>query len=216
MDLLTPESLPYEVRADRPGLQNGDELHAKEFIRRFDKMPDLKKAELVDGTVFMGSPVSHDDHGRYDSILQIWLGVYAARHPQLDTSPNSTVIIDSETVVQPDGILFDTMKLSPSQRTGRLLTGIPELVAEVSASTASLDNNRKRKVYERAGVKEYIVWRVFDNEIDFWRYDDDAEIFTLTYPNENGFWESAVFPGLILDVPAALRVDRAAVISGLD
>jgi hypothetical protein len=46
-----------------PPLRNGDHLTRDEFERRYDAMPDLKKAELIDGVVFVPSPVSLDNHG---------------------------------------------------------------------------------------------------------------------------------------------------------
>ena len=47
-----------------PPLENGDRLTRDEFERRYDAMPDLKKAELIEGEVYMPSPVRHGRHGR--------------------------------------------------------------------------------------------------------------------------------------------------------
>ena len=41
-----------------PPLQQGDRLTRTEFERRYDAVPDLKKAELIEGTVSMPSPVT--------------------------------------------------------------------------------------------------------------------------------------------------------------
>ena len=62
--------------------------------------------------------------------------------------------------------------------------GAPELVAEVSSSTASFDLNTKFEVYRRNGVREYVVWRVRDKMID-WFVLRDGEFVRLD-PDENG------------------------------
>lgn len=39
-----------------PPLENGDRLSREEFERRYEAMPHVKKAELLEGVVHMGSP----------------------------------------------------------------------------------------------------------------------------------------------------------------
>lgn len=40
-----------------PPLENGDKLTRIEFERRYHAMPQLKKAELIEGIVYMASPL---------------------------------------------------------------------------------------------------------------------------------------------------------------
>jgi hypothetical protein len=40
-----------------PPLEPGDRLTRAEFERRYEPMPQLKKAELIEGEVYMPSPV---------------------------------------------------------------------------------------------------------------------------------------------------------------
>ncbi len=47
-----------------PLLENGDQLTRPEFERRYEAMPHLKKAELIEGVVYMPSPVRYKGHGR--------------------------------------------------------------------------------------------------------------------------------------------------------
>ncbi len=82
-------------------LENGECMHSREFLRRYDRMPHVKKAELIEGVVYMGSPVSVD-HGKPDAIIQTWLGTYASRYPEVELFANTTVILDAENTVQPD------------------------------------------------------------------------------------------------------------------
>jgi hypothetical protein len=87
-----------------PFLENGDVLHAREFLRRFERMPDVKKAELIEGIVYMGSPVSVK-HAEADSLIQGWLLAYAAKNKQVRVAANVTVQLDPENTVQPDALL---------------------------------------------------------------------------------------------------------------
>src|SRR5258707_5815839 len=84
-----------------PPLENGDRLTRSEFERRYDAMPHLKKAELIEGVVFVGSPVRHDQHGKPDSDLNTWAGVYRAATPGTDGATNTTVRLDLANEVQP-------------------------------------------------------------------------------------------------------------------
>ena len=51
-----------------PPLEPGDRLSRAEFERRYDAMPNLKKAELIEGVVYMPSPVRVRRHGGPISI----------------------------------------------------------------------------------------------------------------------------------------------------
>src|ERR1043166_3677920 len=82
MSTLTQPVLPVNVEPERiPPLQNGDRLTAEEFERRYDAMPDLKKAELINGVVYMPPPVSMDDHGGPHFDMTGWLGLYRMATP---------------------------------------------------------------------------------------------------------------------------------------
>ena len=64
-----------------PLLQNGDRIRSDEFLRRYEAMPEVKKAELIEGIVYMASPVSAETHGELDGLIHTWLGTYAAHTP---------------------------------------------------------------------------------------------------------------------------------------
>jgi hypothetical protein len=51
----------------------GQRLSVKEFLRRWEAMPELKFAELIDGVVYMPSPQT-SDHGQIQSDIITWLG----------------------------------------------------------------------------------------------------------------------------------------------
>ena len=76
---------PQLLRARRSRshrLRHGDRLTRDEFERRYDAMPPSTKAELIDGVVYMPSPVNHADHGRPHFNAVAWLGQYAAFTPE--------------------------------------------------------------------------------------------------------------------------------------
>ena len=53
--------MPMAAPVLLPPLHDGDRLTSDEFIRRWEAMPDLKHAELIDGIVQMPSPVRRVD-----------------------------------------------------------------------------------------------------------------------------------------------------------
>jgi hypothetical protein len=55
---------PKEVISVLP-LENGDRLSRYEFERRYQAMPNLRKAELLEGVVYiMASPLRIKSHGK--------------------------------------------------------------------------------------------------------------------------------------------------------
>jgi hypothetical protein len=87
-------------------------------------------------------------------------------------------------------------------------------VAEVAASSASLDLNAKFNVYRRNGVCEYIVWRALDRQID-WFVLREGEYARLSL-GEGGLYRSEVFPGLWLDPAALVRSDTPTVFATVE
>lgn len=203
---------PTPLREAIPPLENGDNLSGEEFMRRYENMPGVK-AELINGIVYMASPVRHHVHADPHHLLATWLGVYRARHPALLGGDNGTVKLDPRTKLQPDLYL-----MLPSERGGRAgigddgyVHGPPELVVEISASTAKVDAHEKAEAYRRAGVPEYLLWRTEDAAIDWFLLDGDR--FRAAEPGEGDSLRGRTFDGLVLDRPALLRGDLAAVLA---
>lgn len=195
-------------------LENGDELHASEFLRRYESMDDVRKAELIEGAVHMPSPVRADMHAQPDGLVQTWLGTYAIAN-DLNSYPNATLLLDSENAFQPDAILC-----SKPRKGGRVwlnekgyLCGSPEFICEIAASTASVDLHSKLRVYRRHGISEYLVWRTAEREVD-WFVLEDEEFIRLS-PGKDGKISSRIFPGLVLDVKALIKLDGAKVLNAL-
>jgi Uma2 family endonuclease len=173
-------------------------------------MPDVKKAELIEGVVHMPSPIRFDAHSHPHANVLTWLGTYAAATPGVKAGGNATVKLDNDNVPQPDALLMIEPVASGQAAIddGDYVAGAPELVAEVSSSSVSIDLHDKLRVYRRNGVREYIAWRVIEWGID-WFVLRDGDYVRLS-PGADGIIRSEVFPGLWLDVSAMLegKLDR--------
>ena len=197
-----------------PELMNGDKLTRHEFERRYMAMPELKKAELLEGVVYMPSPVHYAKHGEPHARVITWLGTYAAFTPHLRVADNATVRLDNDNEPQPDVLLRleEQAGGSSSQSEDDYLIGPPELVVEISKSSVSYDLHVKRDVYRRSGVQEYLVWRIDDEVFDWFVLDEGR--YERLEPT-NGIFASQTFPGLRLDAEALLKGDMARVLSVL-
>ncbi len=195
-------------------LHAGDRLTRAEFERRYSAMPHVKKAELIEGIVYMPSPVSHKRHSRPHSALTTWLGTYWSATPGTDAGDNGTVRLDWENEPQPDAMLRILPECGGQSRDeDDYIAGPPELIAEVSASSASYDLHEKLRAYQRNGIREYLVWRVWDSAIDWFALrEGHFELLPLT---EAGHYHSEIFPGLWLDPAALTHGDLAVVLAVL-
>ncbi|MEL7038284.1 MAG: Uma2 family endonuclease [Cyanobacteria bacterium J06592_8] len=197
-----------------PPLENGDSLTSPEFERRYNAMPHLKKAELIEGTVYMASPLRFEPHAEPHANLIIWLGTYKVATPGVRLGDNPTVRLDLDNEPQPDVVLLIDSQFGGQSRLSDdgYIEGAPELVAEISASTATIDLRDKKRAYRRNGVKEYIVWQVSDRRLDWFRLESGEYISLIP---ENGVIKSHIFPGLWLAVTALLAGDMTEVLKTL-
>jgi Uma2 family endonuclease len=190
-------------------LESGDRLTRDEFERRYTTMSHIKKAELIEGIVYMASPVRYVSHGKPHGQLMTWLGVYEAATPGVGMGDNATVRLDADNEPQPDALLRLESGGSSTVSEDDYIEGAPELIVEVAASSAANDLHDKKKVYRRNGVKEYIVWQVLENKLDWFVLENGEYILLMP---ENGVIKSIFFPGLWLDVMALLAGDIAQVL----
>jgi Uma2 family endonuclease len=198
-----------------PPLENGDRLTRDEFERRYAAMPDGLKAELIEGVVYMAAAVRARHHGNPHALLITWLGVYHAATPGTYIADNTTVRLDLDNEPPPDILLCLDAEAGGQSRISEddYIEGAPELVVEIAASSASYDLHSKLNMYRRNGVREYLVWQMYENEFSWYRLD--AGLYIAAVPDEQGLIGSQVFPGLVLDVPALLARDLATVLAQL-
>ena len=200
------------VQASLPPLENGDRLTRTEFERRYDAMPGVKKAELIEGVVYMPSPVRLRRHGEPHALTLGWLTAYRAGTPGVIAADNASARLDLDNEPQPDALLMIEPERGGQARVSEddYIEGAPELVAEVAASSVSIDLHKKLHVYRRSGVREYVVWRVEDRRIDWYALRDGE--FIRREPDEKGHYRSQTFPGLWLDATALVEGDMAKVL----
>lgn len=190
-----------------PPLESGDRLARVEFERRYHLHPEIKKAELIEGEVYVASPVHVKKHGNPHFDLVAWAGVYRAATPGVIGSDNATVRLDLENEPQPDILL----RLEPAlggksySTEDDYLEGAPEFVVEVAASSASYDMNKKKRMYARNGVREYLVAQAYEQRVDWFVLRPEG--YEALPPDEQGVVRSEVFPGLWLATEAVWQGD---------
>ena len=199
-----------------PGLRHGDRLTRDEFERRYAAWPEVKKAELIEGAVFMPSPVHLAGHAEPHSMIQGVLLVYAAFTPGVRVADNATVRLDGDNELQPDVLLRIDERAGGRPRVSEddYLEGAPELIVEVAASRASIDMRARRGVYRQSGVQEYVVWQTRESRIDW--FELAADEYRPLPRDREGIVRSRVFPGLRLAVHALLEGDAAGALAELD
>ena len=178
-------------------------------------MPNLKKAELIEGEVYLASPARFRSHSKPHAYLLGWITTHASATHGTDPAGDGSIRLDLENEPQPDAFLM----ISPAHGGSASISdddyveGAPELIAEVAASNVSYDLGKKMNAYGRNGVREYIVWRVLDSEIDWFVLRGGK--FKSLRPSADGLLKSRVFPGLWLDSAALIRGDFAAALAAL-
>ena len=182
----------------------------QEFHRLYSECEELERVELIEGVVYMPSPIRFEGHAREQGLMLDWLSDYASRHPDVQYSPPGSVLLDDQNEPEPDAMLF---RMSPGRIDDGYISGAPELVVEIAASSKSRDLHQKKRAYERNGVLEYIVWRTDDGAIDWFELRDGG--YVARTPDGAGVIESREFPGLRLAVRSMLVHDRAAVLAAL-
>jgi Uma2 family endonuclease len=207
----TPSDFPTYI----PPLESGDRLTRPEFERRYNAMPNLKKAELIEGVVYVASPLRFEPHAEPHGNLMGWLWSYKVVTPGVRLGDNPTVRLDLDNEPQPDAILLIDSACGGQSYLGAdgYVEGAPELVAEVAASSATKDLYDKKRAYRRNGIQEYIVWQVFESTVSWFSLQNGEYVALI--PDAAGIIQSQVFPGLWLDVSALVTGNMPQVLSVL-
>ena len=198
-----------------PPLENGDRLTRYEFERRYDAISNLKKAELIEGVVYMAAALRFRSHGQPHASLLTWLGNYTVATPGVALGDAPTVRLDSDNEPQPDAVLLIEEQCGGRSRVSEddYIEGAPELVVEIAASSAAIDLGDKKRAYRRNGIPEYIVWQVFDRKVD-WFCLEEGDYVSLPV-DADGTIRSRVFPSLWLAVEDLLAGNMLRVLAVL-
>jgi Uma2 family endonuclease len=202
------------ARKPLPPLENGDQLDQKTFHARYEAMPEDCRAELIGGIVYMASP-QKAQHSEAQQLTVRWLDEYAEATPGTKALVNNTQVLGPDSEPEPDGCLFIAPEYGGQVHLDEndYFNGSPELIVEVSWATESIDLNRKKLDYQKAGVREYVVLALRTQQV-FWFVRQRGKFKEVPLPPD-GIFRSRVFPGLWLDAEAMLRTDRRRVLAAL-
>jgi Uma2 family endonuclease len=180
-------------RLQIPPLENGDRLTRYEFERRYNAMPSLKKAELIEGIVYMAVPLGFRSHGQPHGNIVGWLGNYQVATPGVELGIEPTVRLDLDNEPQPDAVLLIEERCGGRSRLSEddYLEGAPELVVEIAASSAAIDLGDKKRAYRRNGIQEYIIWQVCDRKVD-WFYLQEGLILIRFWQMQRNYSHDSV------------------------
>ncbi len=187
-------------------LVEGQRLDQPTFHALYEAMPAGTRAELIDGVVYMPSPLGLE-HGIAHVPVIVWLDYFAEQTTGVQVMDNASTILGWRGEPQPDGLL----RVQPAFG-GRtwdedgFVNGAPELVVEVSKTSRYVDLGPKKADYERAGVQEYIVRAIDPDEI-YW-FTQEQGVLVQRSIGADGLFRSTTFPGLWLDPVALLQGDR--------
>ncbi|MEL6441091.1 MAG: Uma2 family endonuclease [Cyanobacteria bacterium J06621_8] len=204
-----------EVSGQLLPLESGDRLSRQEFERRYLAAPHIKKAELIEGIVYVASPLRFQQHAEPHSRLHGWLWTYQISTPGLRIGIEPMIRLDPDNEPQPDAVLLIDKTLGGRSRLGDdgYLEGAPELVAEIAASGAAYDLYDKKTAYRRNEIQEYIVWQVLEQKLDWFILREGR--YESLMADSGGIIRSEVFPGVWLDASALLAGDMTRVLSVL-
>jgi Uma2 family endonuclease len=212
---MSTQTKQHDNVCSAPPLQSGDRLDRAEFERRYAAHPEIKKAELVEGVVYVPSPVQYRYHAKPHSAIVGWLIAYSAATPGVSVGDNATLRLDAQNEVQPDAVLLLEPALGGRsyESTDGYLEGVPELVVEVAASSASYDLHDKRHAYARNGVPEFLVIQTDEQRADWFTLR--AGVYATLPSDEQGILRSEIFPGLWLQPAALWSGDLASLLKAL-
>jgi len=192
-----------------------DRLTRPEFEQRYNGMPHLKKAELIEGSVYMPAALGFKSHGQPQAWIMGWLCVYEAATSGVELGDNPTIRLDLDNEPQPDAVLLISERAGGQSRLSEddYIEGAPELIIEIAASSATIDLHDKKRAYRRNGVQEYVVWQVCERKLD-WFYLQAGEYLGLPV-DADGVIRSRLFPGLWLSISDLVAGNMAQVLAVL-
>ncbi len=184
-------------------LAAGDKLTWEEFERAWEAMPELKRAELIGGTIYMPSPLAIP-HSSNEIRVSVWLSLYGDATPGCQALAQATTRMFTD-APQPDCQLRILEECGgKSGVEGDYVRGAVELVAEICHSSAAYDLHQKKDLYRKVGVEEYVAVLVREKKVLWHRWQKGG--YGFLSPDKYGIFHSVVFPGLWLN-PKSLFAD---------
>lgn len=194
-DRVTRKPSPAEAVAR---LLPGTRMSRDAFHELYRLTPEKFKAELIEGVVYVSSPV-HIRHSRPHLRIAHWLGCYLDETPGVDAFDNTTSILSSESEPQPDACLIVLPEFGGQVRfqNDQMPEGPIDLIVEIANASEEIDLGVKKTVYQNAGVREYLVVLAKSENIRWFHLRKNG--YGELHPDREGIHRSIVFPGLWLD-----------------
>ncbi len=183
-------------------LENGDRLNQPTFHKLYEQMPEDFRAELIQGRVYVSSPV-RSTHGFPHALVTTWLGNYEAATEGVSSLVDTTAILDGDNEPQRDCglIILPAYGGQTTLDEKDYIVGPSEFAFEIASSTVSYDLFDKREAYEQTGILEYAIYIVQSGAVCWFRLEEGKYV---ELSNDNGIFRSHFFPGLWLDSSALL------------
>jgi Uma2 family endonuclease len=128
--------------------------HAKLTYADYKTWPDNERWEIINGEAYAMTPAPSLNHQKILGNLHLKVaGFFLGKACSAFIAPTD-VVLDETNVVQPDLLVV----CDKNKMTGANIQGAPDLVVEVlSPSTSLKDKREKKALYERFGVREYLL-----------------------------------------------------------
>lgn len=177
-------------------VSTAEKIEKRFTYAEYCKWDDEQRWELIDGIPYNMTPAPAIKHQQLLGNLSLELMTYLKGKRCRSFVAPTDVVFDEFNVVQPDLLVVcDRSKITDAN-----IQGAPDLVVEIlSPSTSRKDRREKRALYERFGVKEYLVIDPINETVERLR------LVRGKYGNPDVFgWDEsmklAVFPELELNL----------------
>lgn len=161
---------------------------------------DGQRHELIDGAHYV-TPSPNTSHQRVSTRLTIALGSSLHGIGEVFAAPFDVVLSDHD-VVEPD-LLVILREQAPNILNEQHIVGAPAIVIEIASPTTSRrDRGLKRKLYERAGVREYWQVNAADRTIFVLMQGQAGQFLPPVVRAEGDTLSTPLVPGLEIDVRA--------------
>ena len=130
---------------------------------------DGKRYEIIDGTVYNMSPAPVLRHQRLAGKVFVSLEKKLKGQKCIPFFSPIDVVLSEHDVVQPDVIVV----CDPKKMVKTHIAGAPDVIFEIlSPSTSLRDKKYKKDIYEKFGVKEYIIMDSAENYAEYFELEN--------------------------------------------
>ena len=167
--------------------------------------PDDERWEIIDGVAYAMCPSPKEAHQKISFNITLMLGTLLANKPcSLYYSPFDVVFSEKD-VVQPDVfVVCDSKKITLDN-----IQGAPDLIIEIlSPSTADKDRSVKKDLYERNGVKEYLLFDPVYQCVNRYVLGENSKFLPPEYFNAQKELSLVSLPGLSLSLWTIFGVEK--------